>query len=125
MQGTREMGFDPWIRKIPWRRKWQFTPVFLDSPRDRKIGNDSVSKQKSGTNVASQNTPAARLNSQHSIVLLQWICLMVLFRDYQGILICAKTKDLSSQKKQSENVPLHSDLIGLMPSLFSQKLTPH
>ena len=20
---------DPWIRKIPWRRKWQFTPVFL------------------------------------------------------------------------------------------------
>ena len=22
-------GFDPWIRKIPWRRKWQPTPVFL------------------------------------------------------------------------------------------------
>ena len=21
-------GFDPWIRKIPWRRKWQETPVF-------------------------------------------------------------------------------------------------
>ena len=21
--------FDPWIAKIPWRRKWQFTPVFL------------------------------------------------------------------------------------------------
>ena len=21
--------FDPWIRKIPWRRKWQPTPVFL------------------------------------------------------------------------------------------------
>ena len=24
-----EMGFDPWVRKIPWRRKWQPTPVFL------------------------------------------------------------------------------------------------
>ena len=23
------MGFDPWVRKIPWRRKWQSTPVFL------------------------------------------------------------------------------------------------
>ena len=24
------MGFDPWVRKIPWRRrKWQPTPVFL------------------------------------------------------------------------------------------------
>ena len=21
--------FDPWVRKIPWRRKWQPTPVFL------------------------------------------------------------------------------------------------
>ena len=22
-------GFDPWVRKIPWRRAWQRTPVFL------------------------------------------------------------------------------------------------
>jgi len=22
-------GFNPWVRKIPWRRKWQHTPVFL------------------------------------------------------------------------------------------------
>ena len=25
----RQYGFDPWVRKIPWRRKWQATPVFL------------------------------------------------------------------------------------------------
>ena len=25
----RKCGFDPWVRKIPWRRKWQPTPVFL------------------------------------------------------------------------------------------------
>ena len=25
----RRHGFDPWIRKIPWRRKWQPTPVLL------------------------------------------------------------------------------------------------
>ena len=24
-------GFDPWVRKIPWRRKWQSTLVFLPS----------------------------------------------------------------------------------------------
>ena len=24
-----EMGFDPWVGKIPWRRAWQPTPVFL------------------------------------------------------------------------------------------------
>ena len=44
----RRPGFDPWITKIPWRRKWQPTPVLLPgkshwqrslvdySPRDRK-----------------------------------------------------------------------------------------
>ena len=25
----RRCGFDPWVKKIPWRRKWQLTPVFL------------------------------------------------------------------------------------------------
>ena len=25
----RRLGFDPWIGKIPWRRKWQPSPVFL------------------------------------------------------------------------------------------------
>ena len=25
----RRRGFDPWVRKIPCRRKWQPTPVFL------------------------------------------------------------------------------------------------
>ena len=25
----RRPGFDPWVRKIPWRRKWQSTPVLL------------------------------------------------------------------------------------------------
>ena len=25
----RRCEFDPWVRKIPWRRKWPPTPVFL------------------------------------------------------------------------------------------------
>ena len=25
----RRLGIDPWVRKIPWSRKWQTTPVFL------------------------------------------------------------------------------------------------
>ena len=24
-----DLGFSPWVRKIPWRRKWQPTPVLL------------------------------------------------------------------------------------------------
>ena len=26
---SRRHGFNPWFGKIPWRRKWQPTPVFL------------------------------------------------------------------------------------------------
>ena len=26
---ARDTGFDPWFRKIPWRREWQPTPVLL------------------------------------------------------------------------------------------------
>ena len=29
MRHKRDRGFDPWARKIPWRRAWQPTPVFL------------------------------------------------------------------------------------------------
>ena len=25
----RRLRFNPWVRKIPWRREWQPTPVFL------------------------------------------------------------------------------------------------
>jgi len=27
--GDKKHGFDPWVRKIPWRNKQQPTPVFL------------------------------------------------------------------------------------------------
>jgi len=26
---VRDAGFNPWVGKIPWRRKWRPTPVFL------------------------------------------------------------------------------------------------
>jgi len=26
---TRRLRFDPWVGKIPWRRKWQPTLVFM------------------------------------------------------------------------------------------------
>ena len=53
----RRPGFKPWVRKIPWRRKWQPTPVFLPekfyeqrnlvgySPQScKRVGHDLVTK---------------------------------------------------------------------------------
>ena len=46
----RRRGFNPWVGNIPWRRKWQPTPVFLpgespwtDKPgRLQPVGSQSV-----------------------------------------------------------------------------------
>ena len=39
----KRLGFDPWVRKIPWRRAWQPTPVFLPGEshgqRSRWVGH--------------------------------------------------------------------------------------
>ena len=39
----RKLGFDPWVRKIPWRWKWQPTSVFLpgESPEQRSLAGYS------------------------------------------------------------------------------------
>ena len=31
----RRRWFNSWVRKIPWRRKWQPTPILLGNPMDR------------------------------------------------------------------------------------------
>ena len=57
----KRLGFDPWVGKIPWSRKWQPIPVFL--PREeipwteeyvglqsmglQRVGHDSVTEHKS------------------------------------------------------------------------------
>ena len=52
----KRRGFDPWVGKIPWRRAWQSTPVFLhgESQGQRSLvgyspwdHNESVTKRLS------------------------------------------------------------------------------
>ena len=32
----RRHGFNPWVRRIPWSRKWQPTPIFLPGKSHRQ-----------------------------------------------------------------------------------------
>ena len=50
----RTPGFDPWVQKIPWRRKWQPTPGFLPGEShgqrslvagSQKVRHDVVTKK--------------------------------------------------------------------------------
>ena len=47
-------GFDPWVGKIPWRRKWQSTPVFLpgESPWTEEPGGHSPWVTKGQTRLS-------------------------------------------------------------------------
>ena len=42
MQEMQEMRFGPWIRKIPWSRKWQPSPVYLPGKFHGQRGNPGV-----------------------------------------------------------------------------------
>jgi len=35
---ARDIRDNPWVGKIPWRRAWQPTPVFLSSPWTEEPG---------------------------------------------------------------------------------------
>ena len=41
---NKRAGFDPWVDKIPWRRAWQHTPVFLpgESHEQRSLAGYST-----------------------------------------------------------------------------------
>ena len=45
-------GFDPWVGKVPWRRAWQPTPVFLpENSMDRgawRVMVHRVTKSRTG-----------------------------------------------------------------------------
>ena len=32
----RRLGFEPWVREMPWGRKWQSTPVFVPGKYHRQ-----------------------------------------------------------------------------------------
>ena len=48
----KRCGFDPWVRKIPWRRAWQPTPVFLpgESHGQRSLTGYSTQGHRVGHN---------------------------------------------------------------------------
>ena len=48
----RRCGFDPWVGKISWRRKWQPTPVFFPGKSHRQrnlVGYSSWGWKESDT----------------------------------------------------------------------------
>ena len=57
----RRYESDPWVRKIPWRRKWQPTPVFLPG-ESHGVGYSPWGHQQSDmTEDSTTDTPCAHI----------------------------------------------------------------
>ena len=69
VQEMQETWFDPWVRKIPWRRKWQPTPVFLPgkSHGQRNLkGYSPWSRKESDTIEHAHTHIYAPLSTEHA-----------------------------------------------------------
>ena len=66
--------FNLWFRKMPWKRAWQSTPVFLPgkSPRIEEPAGYSPQGHKSWTRLKCQHT------CMHSVILCTRFCALFL-----------------------------------------------
>ena len=70
---NRRPGFDSWVEKIPWRRKWQPTPVFLpgESHGQRSLAGYSPWSCQSQTRFSDQTTNGYVIF--HSMCITQFV----------------------------------------------------
>ena len=62
MLSKKRLRFNPWVRQIPWRRKWQPTPVFLPgkSHGQRSLAGHSPGVAKSQTRFRDSTATAIK-----------------------------------------------------------------
>ena len=78
----RRPGFDPWVRKIPWRREWLRSPEFLPGEfhEQRSLtGYKSMGLQRHNWETNTHSLPLERLIAVKTwvTVLQAWILLKV------------------------------------------------
>ena len=68
--------FNPWVRKMPWRKAWQSTPVFLsgESPRTEEPGGlQSIRSQRVRCDWSDLARPEVSDTPQGTRFNLQWV----------------------------------------------------
>ena len=77
----RRHGFDLGVGKIPWKRKWQSTPVFLpgESHGQRSLAGYSPRGHKSWTRLSDQTTTTTTTTTLEGLTLRSHINLVYNF----------------------------------------------
>ena len=77
--GCRRRRFDLWSGKIPWRRKWQLTPIFLSEKcpwTEATSGLQSTGSQRIRHNLATEQQQWLVMLSIFSCVCWPSVCLL-------------------------------------------------
>ena len=71
-RGHRRCRFSPWVGKIPWKRKWQPTPIFLPEkiPWQRSLVGYSSWDYKESTDCAHTHTSTKWQYSDAFVLIL-------------------------------------------------------
>ena len=67
----RRHRFSPWVRKIPWRRKWQPTPVFLPG---KSHGQKRLAGYSPWSHKVLDTTEWLSIHS-HTFILIYYVCI--------------------------------------------------
>ena len=98
--GHRRGRFSPWVGKIPWRRAWQLTPVFLpeESHGPKNLAGYSLTKSQTQLKWLSRHTWNRWLSSLYS---QDCCCASSSFILIQG----KKEDDVGKGGKKKQTVP--------------------
>ena len=117
----RRPRFDPWVRKIPWRREWQPTPVFLSRKSHGQrslVGYSPWGSKRVGHNQATKHTHRHVRDSVRSTLLLT-LCHLFLHNQpiYKSIIFATFHE---TQRRQTFAVynRIHKVQVSLMSNLF-------
>ena len=87
----RRCGFNPWVGKIPWSRKWQPTPVFLPE----KSSSCRGAWQATVHGVAKESDTTQQLDNK--VRIFTRISSLLLTASLKGLLMNDKAKSQSSK----------------------------
>ena len=90
----KRCGFDPWVGNIPWRRKWQATPVFL--PGESHGQRTLVGPSPWGHRVGHNWNDFART---HKLKQSSWL-------QKNGCVVALGVSSQAVARSPGENVPL-------------------
>ena len=94
----KRLGFNPWVRKIPWRGAWQPTPVFLpgESLGQRSLtGYDSQGYNVSNTTEVTWNKHMFIIDGLKIVTLLHFDMLRESSQVQKWDFSCAFSYDIS------------------------------